>query len=763
MRRYLRIIAGIAGRGPRERVLRRAVAGRIVLVTGASEGIGAATARRLGAAGATVLLVARTTVRLEQVRDEITAAGGTAHVHPVDLADPVAAARLAGDLLRRYRRVDVVVSNAGRSIRRSVSDTADRFHDVQRTIDLNYLGPVALLLGLLPAMRAAGRGRIVNVSTAGLATPAPLWSAYLASKGAFDIWLRCAAPELRLDGVTTSTVYCGLVRTRMSAPTGTLRRTPAATPEEAAALVCRAVAHRHTSTLWPWWARPGELIATAFKGTVERGFAWQLRLARSVAPVRVLAGTGLLRPDRLLRILTAKRRYGGTLAAAVAAGPRTGTALVDAAGPMSVAELHAAADLLVAQLAPFVAAFKESGQRGAARVGVACLPGRGFVVTATALGRLGVHTVLLPPDLPTPALAALVTAQGIQLVVDDGQHEELLVPSVRWSAAPTTPAPTSRVPRPRRPGRLTVLTSGSTGAPRAVQRRLTVGNLLGPVSTHLRLVPLRPGRPVLLAAPPHHGYGLAYLAAGLTLGAPVLLAAGLEPEQTLALAAEHRASVLIGLPLQLRRLAGVGAPLPELRAIVSGAAPLPVELHARLVAAFGDLVYNLYGSTEAGWAAIATPADLAAAPGTVGRAPHGIRLDILGPAGERLLPGEVGEVQVTGWLAGGAPVRTGDRGHLDPVGRLHLHGRLDDMIVSGGENVYPAPVAATLASHPAVADVQISAVPDDDFGQRLRAQVRVRPGANVTDQELRRWLTERLSRAEQPRDIEVVADDPRPP
>src|SRR5581483_6301953 len=145
---------------------------------------------------------------------EIVAAGGVAYAHPADLSSPAAAAALATELLRRYRRIDVVVSNAGRSIRRSVADTADRFHDIERTAGVNYLGPVQLLLVLLPAMRAGGGGHVVNVSTAGMAAPAPHWSAYLASKAAFDTWLRSAAAELRRDRVAVSTVYFGLVRTR---------------------------------------------------------------------------------------------------------------------------------------------------------------------------------------------------------------------------------------------------------------------------------------------------------------------------------------------------------------------------------------------------------------------------------------------------------------------------------------------------------------------------------------------------------------------
>jgi short-subunit dehydrogenase len=191
IRRFWKVASGVAVRGVGDKALREAVDGRVVLVTGASEGIGAATAKRLGAAGAVVLLVARTEARLVQVRDAIVAGGGTAHVYAVDLSEPERAEELAVRLLKEHRRVDVVVSNAGRSIRRSVADTADRFHDVLRTIDLNYLGPVQLLLVLLPAMRAAGRGHIVNVSTAGVAFPAQNWSSYLASKTAFDTWLRC--------------------------------------------------------------------------------------------------------------------------------------------------------------------------------------------------------------------------------------------------------------------------------------------------------------------------------------------------------------------------------------------------------------------------------------------------------------------------------------------------------------------------------------------------------------------------------------------
>ena len=181
--RPLRLILGATGFGVSEDRLRKAVAEKVVLVTGASSGVGRATAIRLGGAGAIVLLVARRVELLEQVRDEIVAAGGTALAHPCDMADPDAAAALAAEVLARHGRVDVVVSNAGVSIRRWISQSYDRFDDIERTIKVNYVGPVRLLRGLLPSMRERQSGHIVNVSTVGVDYPALRWSAYIASWG----------------------------------------------------------------------------------------------------------------------------------------------------------------------------------------------------------------------------------------------------------------------------------------------------------------------------------------------------------------------------------------------------------------------------------------------------------------------------------------------------------------------------------------------------------------------------------------------------
>ncbi|HWD82156.1 MAG TPA: SDR family NAD(P)-dependent oxidoreductase [Kribbella sp.] len=250
--------------------LAAAVRGKVVLVTGSSYGIGEATARRLAAAGATVLLVARTADQLQVVADEIRASGGSAHVYPANLADPAAVEELVRTVLAEHGHVDVLVNNAGKSIRRSVTDTYQRFHDIERTNAVNYLGPVKLVLELLPSMCERRSGHIVNVSTAGVRTP-PMarWSAYLASKSAFDVWLRCVAQEVRGDGVTTSTVYMGLVHTRMSEPTPLLNKMPGLSPEQAADQVCTAVAERpHNIT--PPFVRPADALGNLLRVPTDR-------------------------------------------------------------------------------------------------------------------------------------------------------------------------------------------------------------------------------------------------------------------------------------------------------------------------------------------------------------------------------------------------------------------------------------------------------------------------------------------------------------
>jgi NAD(P)-dependent dehydrogenase (short-subunit alcohol dehydrogenase family) len=228
----------------RDRSLSAAVRGKVVLITGASSGIGKATAVKVADAGATALLVARSIEKLEETKREIEAAGGVAHIHRCDMSDPEDVERMAEEALAYHGQVDILVNNAGRSIRRSVELSYDRFHDYERTVQLNYLGAVRLILALLPSMRARKSGHIVNVSTIGTQTNPPRFSAYVASKAALDAFSRVIASEVIDDGVHLTTIHMPLVRTPMIAPTRMYDMFPAIPPEEAAEMISGAMIHR---------------------------------------------------------------------------------------------------------------------------------------------------------------------------------------------------------------------------------------------------------------------------------------------------------------------------------------------------------------------------------------------------------------------------------------------------------------------------------------------------------------------------------------
>jgi fatty-acyl-CoA synthase len=286
----------------------------------------------------------------------------------------------------------------------------------------------------------------------------------------------------------------------------------------------------------------------------------------------------------------------------------------------------------------------------------------------------------------------------------------------------------------------------------------------------------------MLVAPPFfHGFGLAYLGLAMLLGSTVVMRRRFDPEATLAAIDEHGVTTLIAVPVMLQRI----LELPDrtrgrydigsLRVVVSAAAPLSAELARRSTQFFGEIVHDLYGTTETGFAAIATPADLRQAPGSVGRPPHGTTLRILDETGAEVPHGETGRIFVgsamlfEGYSGGGGKeeigglMSTGDLGHLDPDGRLHIDGREDDMIVSGGENVFPAEVEDVLARHPDVADVAVLGVPDEEFGQRLQAFVVAEPGHAPGEEELRAHVKASLARYKVPREVVLVEEIPRNP
>jgi thioester reductase-like protein/NADP-dependent 3-hydroxy acid dehydrogenase YdfG len=228
----------------RGRTLREALDGKHVMITGASSGIGRSTALKVAEAGGIPLLVARNVEKLEEARAEIVAGGGTAYVYAADIADMESVDTLVERVLADHRNVDMLINNAGRSIRRSIALSYDRFHDFERTMQLNYFGAVKLIIGLLPHMRARGSGHVVNISSIGVQTNPPRFSAYVASKAALDAFTRVVASEVIGDGVTFTTIHMPLVRTPMIAPTKMYDAFPAITPEEAADMICEALRSR---------------------------------------------------------------------------------------------------------------------------------------------------------------------------------------------------------------------------------------------------------------------------------------------------------------------------------------------------------------------------------------------------------------------------------------------------------------------------------------------------------------------------------------
>ena len=497
---------------------------------------------------------------------------------------------------------------------------------------------------------------------------------------------------------------------------------------------------------------------------------------------RAAFGTGLvspMSPTRAMRAWRAVSRFGMTLACAAelsAIRYPDRAALMDERGSMSYRELQAAVTAAASALHS-----RHLVQEGD-RLGVLCRNHRDFVIATVAGSRLGADLVFLSTDLGASALAGVLDREAVTMVVYDDEFADVLQRSgfahacltgqeLETLAAVDGAAP---APIPTQRGRLVVLTSGTTGTPKGAPRDMAQLRMGLPVTSLLAGLHLRSGEPMLIQPPFFHGFGLGFLAAALTLGCPAIMHRRCGPCDALDLVRQHSATVLACVPVLLHRIIALPAAervarrTESLRVIVSGAAPLRPELATAVMAQFGEILFDLYGTTEAGWATMATPADLRAAPGTVGRPAHGVVVAVLDANGSPLPPGRIGEIFIGSGLAfqgysGGGSRRTvrnlmstGDLGYLDNDGRVYVVGRVDDMIVSGGENVYPREVEELLASHPAVGDVSVFGIADDEFGQRLAAAV-VRSGT-VTEADLRRYVGERLGRHKVPRDVEFVDD-----
>ena len=336
---------------------------------------------------------------------------------------------------------------------------------------------------------------------------------------------------------------------------------------------------------------------------------------------------------------------------------------------------------------------------------------------------------------------------------------------------------TTGVRPPKERGKAIILTSGTTGTPKGASR--SQPRSLDPAAALLAMIPLKAREKTMIAAPMFHSWGFVHFTLGMSLSSTLVLNRRFDPEATLSLTARHECTALIVVPVMMQRILELPEEtlgrydLSKLRVVAVSGSALPGALSERWMDVFGDNVYNLYGSTEVAWASIATPADLRAAPGTAGRPPHGTVVRIYDDDGRAAPQGATGrifvgnEMQFEGYTGGGSKdaidglLSSGDVGHFDEAGRLFVDGRDDDMIVSGGENVFPAEVEDLLAGHDAVVEVAVFGVEDEQFGQRLKAVVVLRDGASVSEDEIKRHVRSNLAGYKVPREVEFVDELPR--
>jgi acyl-CoA synthetase (AMP-forming)/AMP-acid ligase II/uncharacterized protein YndB with AHSA1/START domain len=523
--------------------------------------------------------------------------------------------------------------------------------------------------------------------------------------------------------------------------------------------------------------------------TSRTGLEQSAKSHSTLSVAKTLIRAGVLspgRPDRVLRQVNALAKWGAT----VAGGYRSNAvrhpqhlATIDERGEKTFTQIEDRANRLANGLT-------EYGVRQGRRVALMCRNHSGLIESAVACGKLGADVILLNTGLSADQVATVIqTHRPIVLLGDDEfmpLFHGLPLPWIStWSAHPADvsietlieQAPAKPVRPPTKPGKIIVLTSGTTGIPKGARRRNPKG--ISTAAALLDRIPLRAGERILVAAPVFHTWGLAALQLGMVLNATLVLQRRFDPAAALRAIETHRCTSLFAVPLMLQRILDLPDrvrdrfDLRSLRVVASSGSALPGAFVPEFMNVFGDVLYNVYGSTEVSWASIADPNDLRAAPTTAGRTPLGTRVGILDKHGRPVPPGVVGRICVgndmlfEGYTNGTSNevldelMVTGDRGYLDADGRLFVAGRDDDMIVSGGENVFPRPLEELLMTMPGVLDVAVVGVPDREFGQRFAAYIAVREGSRLNATAVRSFVHEHLPRFAVPRDVIFLDDLPR--
>jgi acyl-CoA synthetase (AMP-forming)/AMP-acid ligase II len=521
-------------------------------------------------------------------------------------------------------------------------------------------------------------------------------------------------------------------------------------------------------------------------------------LQRLLTTLRVLVGSGMIapmRPDKYLRQALVVRRHGANAMSGIglsAARAPKALGLVDERGSMSWAELDRRVDAAGVGLHELL-----GGREGT--LGILCRNHRGLVEALAASTRIGADALLLNTGFSGPQLRDVMEREQATVVVYDEEFAPLLAQArerlpeltevLAWVEDPAHSHEGvhtldeliernlgQRPPKPSRPGRTVLLTSGTTGTPKGARRS---GGAAGSLAAMLERIPWRAGEKTVVAAPMFHAWGFGQLAISATMCCTVVMRRRFDPEATLELVESSGASGLAVVPVMLERIVDLPAAtldsysLRSLRFVTASGSRMRPDAVLGFMDRFGDTVHNSYNATEAGLISTATPADLRVAPDTAGRPVLGTDLRIVDDNGREVPQGEVGRITVLsesafeGYTSGDSKdfhddyMVSGDLGRLDEAGRLYVVGRDDEMIVSGGENVYPLEVEQTLNEHSDVVEAAVIGVDDQDFGQRLEAYVVLRDNASATTDDLKKHVKAHLAGYKVPRRVVVLDDLPR--
>jgi fatty-acyl-CoA synthase len=500
---------------------------------------------------------------------------------------------------------------------------------------------------------------------------------------------------------------------------------------------------------------------------------------------------GIESPQRVAQAGRALAEYGmlgGCVAVAAVRHPDR-TAVIDERGQVTYRELDERVNALAN-------AWIAAGLKPKDGVAILTRNHRGFLEALFAAAKCGARIVLMNTGFSGPQVAEVATREGVDLFVCDEEFEplvtELELRLGRFRAWTDTREQDSDTldaliagshpaapPKPAHAPRLVILTSGTTGTPKGAGRDVPIS--LSPVGGPLSKVPFRSGDVALISAPLFHALGFTQGLLQVGLGATLVLERRFVPVETLTSLSRHRVTTWVIVPVMLQRVLVLdpeqwaGLDLSALRIIYLSGSQLGPQLARTALDRFGPVLYNLYGSTEIAFATIATPADLQAAPGSVGRVVRGAVVKILGPDGQELPQGETGRIFVghmihfEGYTGGGdkerihGMVSSGDVGHFDISGRLFIDGRDDEMIISGGENVFPREIEDLLHQHPAVLEAAAVGVADEQFGQRLSVFLVVRDGAELTEEDVKEYVRANLARYKVPSAVTFLDELPRNP